>query len=1032
MQKEVVQELIAGKLIDVNFNQDSEILYGRYAYNQLTIGNYFIDFSNNGLDLDLQQYQEKFIANQYYKVPGHLQWNYYLIFLRANYQEEEKLRIEKDDIFTRKYVFNPAELKEYFNYQKSESSVDTDVISTWKEKLKAVDLDEAYSETPYTQAIPRFLSKEVIKDIQQDQVTTEQEQTLTINKISQLSLKQNYRKFPLTREFALGQVNLLKGVNGSGKTSFLESIELIVTGKNNRDPYFAEPNGCIEAKYNNENEVSDSYAPGNNNKYRERDISWYSSAYKTGNDLYVAFNRYNFYDSDAAYNLSYKSDVNTLSKFLSSIALGPEFNRIQSRLKGFLERLSKEHSNRKRVIEDETDRAKNAKATLEAIKTESDPQIIFKSFISYATEISWKKELPKQFEDSFADYETQYQAVKSLINSLNQLLITIKLRNSAALKAELKKIEEALVASKKNKESIGQIKDSSKSKISQLNRNNDDLKLLEPANKYFAEEKSFSLLNLSEQIIKLSAEINKISRVSELEAQISDKAIFQNNKSFKAFKAELIESDENLFNKQQQLKSQITNLKLNLDKLQGVVSEIKTSGKQYLSLKADADSCPLCETKYPYAELSDRISTIANDIKENVALDELGKQLIIIDSDSSKCKAVIKDIELIESAISQIQIEKNYSDLILTDIGNLINSTKDSLSLKKSENTKLLLLQQELFDKGLNEAEFKEIKESIETSFENLRLTYSYKDIYLETINGIKKSSSELDVEIKKAQEKVEELESSAKKIIADVAPSVNYLDFENEFNYRIDLLKKGISYFDQINEYIENLASDDIGDIDLKLDKLNKVSEELKKAKSNQKELTLANQIITESDKKIKLLKPECERIEQGLAVINDILDNHNEASVLGNFIESNEAEIQEIFQNIHTPHEFSRIIFNVEQNTVLLKRRIDEKEVPMSKISTGQRSALALSIFIALHKKLKHGPNILLFDDPVTYTDDLNILSFLDYLRELVINENRQLFFATANQKLAGLFEKKFAFLESEFKIFPFDRQSHYIQNE
>lgn len=1026
MQKEAVQELLTGKLIDiVDFNQENEILYGRYAFNQLTVGNYFIDYSNKALDIDLREYQEKFIANQYYKVPGHLQWNYYLIFLRDQYQEEEKLRIEKDDIFTRKYVFNPAELKEYFNYQKSESSVDTDVISTWKEKLKAVDLDEAYSETPYTQAIPRFLSKEVIKDIQQDQLTTEQEQTLTITKISHLSLKPSFRKFPLTREFQLGQVNLLKGVNGSGKTSFLESIELIVTGKNNREPSFAETNGCIEAKYNNENEVSDSYSPGNNIKYRERDISWYSSAYNTGNDLYVAFNRYNFYDSDAAYNLSYKSDVNTLSKFLSSIALGPEFNRIQSRLKGFLERLSKEHSSRKRVIGDETDRAKNAKATLEAIKTGSDPQTIFESFISYATEIKWKKELTKQFEDSFADYESQYQAVSSLINSLNKLLITIKLRNSTALKAELKKLEEALVASKKTKDSIGQIKDSSKSKISQLNRNNDDLKLLEPANKYFAEEKSFSLLNLSKQIIQLSAEINIISRVSELEAQISDKTIFQNNKLFKAFKAELIESHENLFNKQQQLKLQITYLKLNLDKLQGVVSEIKTSGKQYLSLKADADSCPLCETKYPYAELSDRISTIANDIRENVALDELGKQLIIIDSDISKCKAVIKDIELIESAISQIQIEKNYADLILKDIGNLINSTKDSLRLKKSENSKLLLLQQELLDKGLNEAEFKEIKESIETSFENLRLTYSYKDIYLETINRIKKSSSELDVEIRKAQEKVQELESSAKKIIADVAPSINYLDFENEFNYRIDLLKKGISYFDQINEYIESSASDDIGDIDLKLNKLNRISEELKKAKSNQKELTLANQIITEADKKIKLLKPECERIEKGLTVINDILENHNEASVLGNFIESNEAEIQEIFQNIHTPHEFSRIIFNVEQNTVLLKRRIDETEVPMSKISTGQRSALALSIFIALHKKLKHGPNILLFDDPVTYTDDLNILSFLDYLRELVINENRQLFFATANQKLASLFEKKFAFLEGEFKVFAFDRQ-------
>ena len=108
-----------------------------------------------------------------------------------------------------------------------------------------------------------------------------------------------------------------------------------------------------------------------------------------------------------------------------------------------------------------------------------------------------------------------------------------------------------------------------------------------------------------------------------------------------------------------------------------------------------------------------------------------------------------------------------------------------------------------------------------------------------------------------------------------------------------------------------------------------------------------------------------------------------------------------------------------------MLLKRRVDDTDVPLNKISTGQRSALALSIFLALNKKLKHGPNLILFDDPVTYTDDLNILSFLDYLREIILHEKRQVVFATANQKLAGLFEKKFAFLgDTEFKKFHFER--------
>lgn len=34
------------------------------------------------------------------------------------------------------------------------------------------------------------------------------------------------------------------------------------------------------------------------------------------------------------------------------------------------------------------------------------------------------------------------------------------------------------------------------------------------------------------------------------------------------------------------------------------------------------------------------------------------------------------------------------------------------------------------------------------------------------------------------------------------------------------------------------------------------------------------------------------------------------------------------------------------------------------------------------------------LIFDDPIAHIDDLNILSFLDSLRELVINGERQMF--------------------------------------
>jgi hypothetical protein len=57
-------------------------------------------------------------------------------------------------------------------------------------------------------------------------------------------------------------------------------------------------------------------------------------------------------------------------------------------------------------------------------------------------------------------------------------------------------------------------------------------------------------------------------------------------------------------------------------------------------------------------------------------------------------------------------------------------------------------------------------------------------------------------------------------------------------------------------------------------------------------------------------------------------------------------------------------------------------------------------------------------MFDDPVAHVDDLNMLAFLDYLREIAITGTRQIFFATANEKLAAIFRQKFHTLGDSFR--------------
>lgn len=66
-----------------------------------------------------------------------------------------------------------------------------------------------------------------------------------------------------------------------------------------------------------------------------------------------------------------------------------------------------------------------------------------------------------------------------------------------------------------------------------------------------------------------------------------------------------------------------------------------------------------------------------------------------------------------------------------------------------------------------------------------------------------------------------------------------------------------------------------------------------------------------------------------------------------------------------------------------------------------------------------------MLIFDDPVAHIDDPNILSFIDYLRDAVIRQGRQIFFSTADAKVASLFRQKFRFFGPEkFKEFDLRR--------
>ena len=147
---------------------------------------------------------------------------------------------------------------------------------------------------------------------------------------------------------------------------------------------------------------------------------------------------------------------------------------------------------------------------------------------------------------------------------------------------------------------------------------------------------------------------------------------------------------------------------------------------------------------------------------------------------------------------------------------------------------------------------------------------------------------------------------------------------------------------------------------------------------------------------------------------VLDDLIENASLENASREALDAIGDQINEVFSRIHSPREYEY----VGSPDVLLRTANGHDARTLDQVSTGQRSAFALSIFLARNRTAASAPPVLLIDDPIAHVDDLNALSFLDYLRDLAVNSGRQIFFATADTRVASLFSKKFSFLGESFK--------------
>ena len=982
-------------------------------------------------EFDLEEYQEKYLLNDFYRTNNYLQWNYYFIFL-GNQDEIKKNRsrkemIERDQIYSRKFVMSVEDFDLWLDKieditTSQVTDIQQDLSTQWINFLRDADLDCVYlKDENYTDGVERYLKGEPIKENNSQSDISSDSSVERIHEVKKLYLN-NYRDYPQKKEYEFGKVNLINGVNGSGKTSLLESLELLLCGESYRNPDENTSEFQIKALINN-GQTSIEYSPDDISIYKKRDEYWYNNPYHRGSiKTHLNFKKYNFFNSDAAFELSSESHSYNIKKAFEDMALGETVNAIEKRLNGFYERFQRELKSYSKNIEQWQIDIKNEQEVIDEISdTDKNPEKFFKEFKKECKDIGWKINETLGREKVLTYFQKNITSAEQLLKSINQDLSWIEkfnLRNIKELEASYS-------------ESVGRVKQVNKKlkqtalKLEELKEEESELftkqKRLNKFKEYYALDNTEELIGIDEKIKDITREVDKYSKVEELLEQTTLEFLKNTSGKLNDYQEDVSEQIQILKDERKELRGKIKSVRKGVDLLEEIVSEIKSKGKQFVKHNSDTNECPLCHTKFEEGQLSERISRAHTEFKQSELLEDFIE-------DENDLNSRIKMLEDKRKNLSQIKelsfhiYGEDYTDVSIEELLGKLDQNSIMLKKAKSRLDKAKSLRQEFANNGLSEDEFQGLLEYFED--EDLADQEARNKMHSEIRDSLETKKREKSEHHKNRGELKDEKETILNNRVFEVD------DQEEELFKRSRKLKTILKRLEDLEQYIEFEEDVNIDEIENRISKIyglyQKTNELFNEKEQNKIKLKAANDKIEELENKISNASEIKERAKKATDSISYIFDNYSKSEYLNTFFKHNISDIADTFMMIHSPREFSGLDLTEDNgSTLTLVRSRNGKEVTLNEISSGQRSALALSIFLTLNKQLDNGPDVILFDDPLTTIDDLNILSFLDYLREIVLNKDKQVFFATANDDIANLFKKKFEFLgENSFKKFDLSR--------
>jgi DNA repair exonuclease SbcCD ATPase subunit len=960
----------------------------------------------SGFDLD--SYQRDLLVEDYYSEEGPIQWNFYLYFLvdealtQKKYFESIKQDIEGNRKLARKYVISYAELTKFISpLETYDLEALPDIEKIWSDALPVELREDVFD---YTIAMNNVVERYVYKNTNKRSSRNQKKApTDHFPKIKYIYLDQ-YREYPLTKEFDFGNVNLIHGPNAVGKTSLLEAIELAVCGKTVRNSKTIENFRFTIRPFNSDKEIiatkqDDSF-------YRARDFYWYRRNYSKDNHLYDSFARFNYFDADAAVLFSKRIEKEGgLNAALTPVVFGQDtiklFDRITTINNQFISEKKALERNlqdaKKSLLVDENDLVKKEKTSLESLSQEA------------------------------------------LLNRLATLQIKGEFRNPDAISYLIDKVSEADI-------SLSAWKSASHLyRIDTIQSFNTRLKQLQAAAKKIAEfadsnsKLSLALTKLEEKLTKISARKSQLDRLDKYYSSgaivISD---LQTQKNEMASKIRVIEEVatriagvnrsivdtiylSNIESARMNLNSQLEMLgtkKIENDALLDVVKkhisevsllfkQIKTYGEKLSISSPNLADCPLCGTDLSPETLASKIHLLPSSLQsKNPEIDSLlliSSQINISRAEAEERLTTLNQMLEIIALIPEKMDSSTIVDIFLKFDEIINEKNKLSTDLNEIEN-KLT----NYYKHGFSKDELDNLISSL-----SLDLLGELPESLADIISLSNKNYQEVTDNINNIKSQTISICSEIEKLKKENYPLEDVID-NSEIS---DLIQKLSDLKEEVlllNEYLIMHETDNISKISVTLEQLKEILTIYITNENDKNSLLELNRKIESKRNQVEKISNHYTRASNATISFSKIIEEQSTSRYLAEFLGKYTKSISDIFYQLHAPREFKEVVLS-ETGELKLKKN-NNTLVGITELSTGQRTALVLSVFFSMNNVLNSVPQLLIFDDPVAYVDDLNILTFLDYLLKIVLNEKKQIFFATANQKVATLFIKKFEFLRTE----------------